>query len=53
MADQVAQFVIFKADHVKQQNHVPQGDRVIIFDEIKVACQITWTQEARGCQGWL
>lgn len=49
IADQVAQFVIFKADCAKQGKHVPQGDGVIIFDEVKVACQCG-TQEAKD---WL
>lgn len=51
IADQVAQFVIFKSDCVKQGKHVPQGDGVIIFDEVKVACQLMWNSRSQTLSG--
>ena len=51
IADQVAQFVIFKADCVKQGKRVPQGDGVVIFDEVKVACQLMWNSRSQKLSG--
>jgi len=36
--DQVAQYVIFKSECIKQGKREPKGDGVIIFDKVKVAC---------------
>ena len=51
IADQVAQFVVFKAESVKQCKRMPQGDGVIIFDEVKVACQLMWNSRNHKLSG--
>lgn len=51
IADQVAQFVVFKAESVKQGKRMPQGDGVVIFDEVKVACQLMWNSRNQKLSG--
>ena len=51
IADQVAQFVLFKAECVKQGKREPEGDGVIIFDEVKVACQLMWNSRSHKLSG--
>ena len=42
IADQVAQYVFFKVECVKHGKHLPKSDGVLVFDEVKVACQLLW-----------
>ena len=40
--DQVAQYMLFKSECQRQGKHVLQYDGVLVFDEVKVACQLMW-----------
>ena len=40
IADQVAQYVIFVEECCKAGKQEPRADAVLIFDEVKVACQL-------------
>ena len=51
IADQVAQYVLFKTECKKQGKHPPQSDGVLIFDEVKVACQIMWNSRNQTLSG--
>jgi len=42
------QYVIFKSKCVKQGKREPQRDGVIIFDEVKVACQLMWNSRSQA-----
>ena len=42
ISDQVAQYVLFKAECEKKGKHPPKSDGVLVFDEVKVACQLMW-----------
>ena len=40
IVDQVARYVTFKEECRKLGKQEPKGDRVLLFDEVKVACQL-------------
>ena len=40
ISNQLANYMIYKEDYRKQGRKQPQGDGVLIFDEVKVACQL-------------
>jgi len=42
IVDQIAQYVAFKEECRKNGKQEPKGDGVLIFDEVKVACQMMW-----------
>ena len=42
ISDQVAQYVLFKAECEKQGKCLPKSDGMLVFDEVKVACQLMW-----------
>lgn len=42
ISDQVAQYVLFKAKCKKKGKHPPKSNGVLVFDEVKVACQLMW-----------
>ena len=50
-ADQVAQYVLFKAECEKQGKHPSRSDGVLVFDEVKVACQLTWNSTTQTLIG--
>ena len=51
VADQVTQFVLFKAECEKQGKHPPKSDGVLVFDEVKVACQLMWNSRSQTLTG--
>ena len=51
IADQVAQYVLFKAECQKQGKHLPMSDGVLVFDEVKVACQLMWNSRSQTLTG--
>ena len=40
--DQVAWYVIFKEECIKNGKQEPNNDGVLLFDEVKMACQLIW-----------
>ena len=42
MADEKLQFDEFKLQRVADGKLPPQGDGVLIFDEVKVVCRLMW-----------
>jgi len=42
IAEQVIQYVLFKEDCWKNSRQEPKSDGALIFDEVKVACQLMW-----------
>ena len=51
IADQVTQYVLFKAECEKQGKHPPKSDGVLVFDEVKVACQLMWNSRSQTLTG--
>ena len=64
IADQVAQYIVFKVEcenkfavyHASKYFSLlgkckPQSDGVIIFDEVKVACQVVWNSRNHKLSG--
>ena len=51
IASQVSQYVIFKNEQVKPGKLEPQADGVLIFDEVKVACQLLWNSRNQTLSG--
>lgn len=51
IADQVAQYVLFKAECEKLGKHSPKSDGVLVFDEVKVACQLMWNSRSQTLTG--
>ena len=49
--DQVSQYVLFKSKCQRQGKHVPQSDGVLMFDEMKVACQLMWNSRNQTLSG--
>ena len=49
--DQYAQYVLFKSECQRQGKHVPQSDGVLVFDEVKVACQLMWNSRNQTLSG--
>ena len=49
--DQVAQYVLFKLECQRQGKHVPQSDGVLVFDEVKVTCQLMWNSRNQTLSG--
>ena len=47
VANQVAQYVLFKSNCEKEGKRVPQGDGVIVFDEVKIACELMWNSRSQ------
>ena len=42
IANQLANYTIYKEECCKQRKKQPQGDGVLIFDKVKVACHPMW-----------
>lgn len=51
ISDQVAQYVLFKAECKKKDKHPPKSDGVLVFDEVKVACQLMWNSRNQTLTG--
>jgi len=49
--DQVTHYVAFKEHCVKCGKQEPKGDGVLIFDEVKVACQLLWNSRNNTLMG--
>jgi len=46
IVDQVAHYVIFKEQSIKSGKQETKADGVLIFDEVKVACQLLWNSRS-------
>ena len=46
IADQVARYLIFIEECCKTGKQEPKADGVLIFDEVKVACQLLWNSQS-------
>ena len=42
IADQVSRYVVYKEESKKEGRQEPMGDGVLVFDEVKVACELMW-----------
>lgn len=51
ITDQVSCYLAFKETTKKLRNQEPQGDGALIFDEVKVACQLTWNSQSHQLMG--
>ena len=51
ISDQVAQYVLFKAECEKQGKCLPKSDGMLVFDEVKVACQLMWNSQNNTLSG--
>ena len=49
--DQVARYVTFKQECIKNGKQEPKADGVLIFDEVKVACQLMWNSRNQQLMG--
>ena len=47
IADQVAQYMLFKAECEKMGKHSLKSDGMLVFDEVKVACQLMWNSRSQ------
>ena len=51
IAEQVARYVVFKEECHKSRKQEPKSDGVLIFDEVKVVCQIMWNSRNHKLMG--
>ena len=51
IVDQVARYVAFKEECCKNGKQEPKADGVLIFDEVKVACQLMWNSQSHQLMG--
>ena len=51
IVDQVARYVAFKEQCCKASKQEPKADGVLIFDEVKVACQLVWNSRNHQFMG--
>ena len=51
IVDQVAQYVLFKSECEKWGKRPPQSDGVLVFDEVKVGCQLMWNSRNQSLTG--
>ena len=51
ISNQLANYMIYKEDYRKQGRKQPQGDGVLIFDKVKVACQLMWNSRNNQLMG--
>ena len=51
IAGQVANFMIYKDECLKNGKREPKGDGVLIFDEVKVVCQLMWNSQNQKLMG--
>ena len=46
IADQVARYVIFVEESCKAGKQELKADSILIFDKVKVACQLLWNSRS-------
>ena len=51
IANQVARYVLFKEQCRQSGKQEPKSDGVVIFDEVKVACQLMWNSRSHQLMG--
>ena len=51
IADQVSRYVVYKEECRKLGKQEPKGDGALIFDEVKVACQLMWNSRNNRVMG--
>ena len=51
MAEQSKRFLEFKLQRIVDKKPVPQGDGVVIFDEVKVVCHLIWNSRSHQLIG--
>ncbi|XP_065894808.1 uncharacterized protein [Dysidea avara] len=51
ITDQVSRYVLFKEQCRLVGKHEPRGDGALIFDEVKVACQLMWNSRNNQLMG--
>ena len=51
ISSQLANYMIYKEECRKQGRKQPQEDGVLIFDEVKVACQLMWNSRNNQLMG--
>lgn len=51
IADQVSRYLAFKGECKKFGKQEPRGDGALIFDEVKVACQLMWNSRSHKLMG--
>lgn len=51
IAEQVVRYVVFKEECCKSGKQEPKSDGVLIFDKVKVACQIMWNSRNHQLMG--
>lgn len=51
IVDQVARYITFKEECIRQGKQEPKADGVLIFDEVKVACQLMWNSRNHQLMG--
>ncbi|XP_065888474.1 uncharacterized protein [Dysidea avara] len=51
IVEQVSQYVLFKEECRKNGRQEPKSDGALIFDEVKVACQLMWNSQNHQLMG--
>lgn len=51
IAEQVARYIVFKEQCRQAGKQEPKSDGVLIFDEVKVACQLMWNSRSHQLMG--
>ena len=51
IVDQVSRYVVFKEECRESGKQEPMGDGALIFDEVKVACQLMWNSRNNRLMG--
>ena len=51
IADQVSHYMVLKEQCRLSGKHEPRGDGALIFDEVKVACQLMWNYRNNQLMG--
>jgi len=51
IVEQVSQYVLFKEECRKNGRQEPKSDEALIFDKVKVACQLMWNSRNHQLMG--
>ena len=51
ISDQVSRYLVFKEECRRLGKQEPKGDGALIFDEVKVACQLMWNSRSHQLMG--
>lgn len=51
IANQLVSYMVYKEECLKNGKKQPKGDGVLIFDEVKVACQLMWNSRNHQLMG--